>query len=509
MSADDPSAEETGTAVEVPDHGSGQPSTQGPADSVEENQPDPSHEELRELADQQEAELVANDNESAEAAYHAADMLHAEPDGSALSEDRDPTHAELKELAEQQDDELATETATDEDAAGQPTGPPAENSCVEDEPRQAVTDDQEPAYEHLDAGGDERDAVPAAEAGPDSGDPESRVEGNGTEGQPSVGAIHEEPQAVTAHEEIGLDEQAEGDVEQPFESDLPSDGQAQEPGPDDDPTYEELRALAEHQDAELARDGEDLASPDSSDWAERVPRFEQAWREHEARWPQKLQAVEADRTGDEPGSWRGDGGQYLNAEENIVTGHHYDRVADARPKVTDAITEIRPDVPGAELVGLEYQLKGADRYKEKVAEGLALGAERTVEQVTAKIPDALRYTYQFHHNDYVDGYREVCQRLEERGYELEFSRNSWSNAEYKGINSRWRTPDGQMFEVQFHAPESFQAKQLTHGAYERQRNPRTTHGETEELRAFQAEVSSRIPVPEHVDEVPDYRKKRS
>ena len=39
--------------------------------------------------------------------------------------------------------------------------------------------------------------------------------------------------------------------------------------------------------------------------------------------------------------------------------------------------------------------------------------------------------------------------------------------QYKGINSQWIDPEsGQRFEVQFHTRISFEAKQLTHDAYE-------------------------------------------
>ncbi len=55
------------------------------------------------------------------------------------------------------------------------------------------------------------------------------------------------------------------------------------------------------------------------------------------------------------------------------------------------------------------------------------------------------------------------------------SKNSWGNLEYKGINTRWVTRGGQRFEVQFHTPESFHAKQnITHVSYERIRNPLTS-----------------------------------
>ena len=68
---------------------------------------------------------------------------------------------------------------------------------------------------------------------------------------------------------------------------------------------------------------------------------------------------------------------------------------------------------------------------------------------------------------------------------------------YKGINTRWVTQEGQRFEVQFHTPESFHAKQnVTHRAYERLRNLLTSDAERGELESFQREVSSRIELPE-------------
>ncbi len=43
--------------------------------------------------------------------------------------------------------------------------------------------------------------------------------------------------------------------------------------------------------------------------------------------------------------------------------------------------------------------------------------------------------------------------------------------EYRGINSQWRdSQTGHRFEVQFHTVPSFEAKQVTHGAYERLRD---------------------------------------
>jgi len=91
-----------------------------------------------------------------------------------------------------------------------------------------------------------------------------------------------------------------------------------------------------------------------------------------------------------------------------------------------------------------------------------------------------------------------------------YGRNSWGDPEYKGINTRWVTPEGQRFEVQFHTPESYHAKQeITHEAYERIRNPLTNDDERSELKAFQREVTSWIPVPEGAKDIPDHRKEHS
>jgi hypothetical protein len=88
-----------------------------------------------------------------------------------------------------------------------------------------------------------------------------------------------------------------------------------------------------------------------------------------------------------------------------------------------------------------------------------------------------------------------------------YSKNYWAHPEYKGINTRWVTPEGQRFEVQLHTPDSFHAKhQVTHLAYERIRDPTTSRAELRELHAFQREVSSWIRVPDGTTDIPDIKK---
>lgn len=125
-----------------------------------------------------------------------------------------------------------------------------------------------------------------------------------------------------------------------------------------------------------------------------------------------------------------------------------------------------------------------------------------------KISDAIRYTFCFEPENYSEGYRDVKQRLE-HDYRMIYSKNHWAgDPEYKGINTRWIGPEGQLFEVQFHTPESFHAKhELTHRPYERLRSALTSDHERRELGAYQREVCRWIIHPEGAAVIPDYPQK--
>jgi hypothetical protein len=242
---------------------------------------------------------------------------------------------------------------------------------------------------------------------------------------------------------------------------------------------------------------------------DKVPSFFAAWAEHVRRWPERGQrAATVDRSQDPPGAFRSDGNAYLSPEQNARTTELIGRVRSAEPPVSDGMrTTERASSGRAWLEGFKYRLKGEDRLKEKVAEVLRDNADTVPENVVPAIPDAIRYTFCTQPKNYADGYNVVREKLESLGYEMHQSKNSWSDPEYKGINTRWVTQEGQRFEVQFHTPESFHAKQsVTHGAYERLRNPLTSDAERRELHAFQREVSSWIRVPNGAGDILDLKK---
>jgi hypothetical protein len=172
--------------------------------------------------------------------------------------------------------------------------------------------------------------------------------------------------------------------------------------------------------------------------------------------------------------------------------------------VTPAMRRIESADPDRFLVGLEHSLKGRDRLSEKVQAHLLANPEISYSDAFAKIKDAIRYTFQYSDEKYASGVLADAVRLREAGFKCVDSRNAWSGEQYKGLNSWWRVPDsGQLFEVQFHTRASFEAKQETHDAYEKLRNPATSERELDGLEQYQRRVTARVPVPPGATDIPD------
>jgi hypothetical protein len=155
----------------------------------------------------------------------------------------------------------------------------------------------------------------------------------------------------------------------------------------------------------------------------------------------------------------------------------------------------------------KFALKDPDSFKEKLADLIARNPDKPYHELTHEIHDAIRYTFIFTVESYADSMWNAHGKVEAAGYELEARRNSWDGQEYKGINSRWLDPpSGQLFEIQFHTQESWEAKQKTHPAYERIKDPRTPADELRSLREYQKQISGAVEVPPGAADIPEYRR---
>jgi hypothetical protein len=295
--------------------------------------------------------------------------------------------------------------------------------------------------------------------------------------------------------------------------DRPTPRRRELPDPDErGRAYEVARAYASAETRGVpsdatARSQQGVDRPAQRGYQDEVPRFMGMWADHEARWPVDRRTT-AEPSAETPAPHHRDGGSGQHSERQADPAEAIGRIREAEPGLSaDAQAIEQESKHGGWLEGFKHRLKGEDRLEEKIAERLEGEPDKSSTEILRKIPDAIRYTFCFQPENYTRGYYDIKESFESRGHDMCYSKNYWSDPEYKGINTRWVTAAGQRFEVQFHTPDSFHAKhQVTHLAYERIRDTSTSRAERRELHAFQHEVSSWIQIPDGAADIPDVRK---
>jgi hypothetical protein len=238
-------------------------------------------------------------------------------------------------------------------------------------------------------------------------------------------------------------------------------------------------------------------------WAEAVPSLQAAWQQHKEQYSERARAVPQTHPDN---SWSSGDARRLTPDQNAEATKACAEIHDeGKRDILPGMRRVEATNADRRLAGLEHMLKGVDRLKEKIAEQLQLHPDVPLRRVAAAVPDAVRFTYEYSETDYADGVRVDVEDMKDSGYELLKLKNLWSEDQYKGINSQWRRPEtGLRFEVQFHTQQSLEAKELTHEAYERLRDPLTSETEASALENYQRRVNSQIKVPPDVFMVDDY-----
>src|SRR5579859_8066402 len=331
--------------------------------------------------------------------------------------------------------------------------------------------------------------------------------GDGAAGARQMADRPDADQPELARAAPGRRESARSDLRAPSEDPEPARSEPEQPE-SDDAQREGREPEQQGQGHESVQDspaappsppGPDRPPPDppeSGFWGKQ-PWLRALWRDHVARWPERPLRPDWVRRADLPGSWRGDGDRYLSPQDNVEADRQIGLLRRPEEAVTGLLARIEHDNPHAGvLVGLDHRLKGPDRLKEKIADKMA-EADVGLAGAAAMIDDAVRYTFCFGNGEYVAGQGYVRQKLESAGYAMTYCKNHWlDDPQYKGVNSRWQSPDSGRFELQFHTRESFYAKeQLTHRSYERLRQPTTSRRERVELASFERLVSAAVPTP--------------
>jgi hypothetical protein len=224
-------------------------------------------------------------------------------------------------------------------------------------------------------------------------------------------------------------------------------------------------------------------------------------------------AGDADGDGkpDLPGSKgdKGDGSWTSTEDANLSLTPEQNRAADEflanskanEPGITQNMQDMA-DSTGGEMVGLDYRLKDPESFKRKLATELAENGG-DLDAALKDMKDSVRYTTNWDTGNYSDGVNNATQQLQDAGYESVKWKPNWDEGGgYKGVNSFWRDPStGQVFEVQFHTPESFDAKMDTHGLYDEIRLLPEGDPRRAELEQQQDDIFSSVPIPPGSDEI--------
>jgi len=163
------------------------------------------------------------------------------------------------------------------------------------------------------------------------------------------------------------------------------------------------------------------------------------------------------------------------------------------PKVTADIKKFAKE-SGQKLTGLSKRIKSDQSMRRKI---IAFSKELMTshEGAASEIKDGLRYTALMPSEKYGDAVKQHIQKLKEAGYSIHRFSNTWDGSGYKGINTNIHK-DGFTFELQFHTPESFAAKNKAHAYYEEQRLYPKGSKKSLELQKKMKDIFATVQTPE-------------
>lgn len=174
----------------------------------------------------------------------------------------------------------------------------------------------------------------------------------------------------------------------------------------------------------------------------------------------------------------------------------FHKVSVHEPKITEIMTSFESD--NCIVLGTENKLKSIERIAEKM---ISISNEKniTLEKASSKINDTLRYTLVIEPSDYTEKVLEVLLKFKNEGYAIVKAANTWDNDTYKGVNTFIKAPNGTIFEIQFHTPDSYTVKDIeTHMYYEIERNDYASETDKALANEIQKIYTSTISIPDNI-----------
>lgn len=180
----------------------------------------------------------------------------------------------------------------------------------------------------------------------------------------------------------------------------------------------------------------------------------------------------------------------------------YDRVSAAEPQITaDIVGAVAAN--NGKMYGLAYRMKQETSLGRKIASDANKEFNGDLSAAAAEVKDAVRYTAVFETSNFTQGYKNVKQSLEEKGYKEERCKNFFTdynerNSVQKAVQCVYSDSNGNRLELQFHTYESQGAKEVNHPLYEQSRAASTSKAQKDALNTRMIAISSNVPDPDGV-----------
>ncbi|UKR53119.1 type III effector protein [Xanthomonas fragariae] len=141
------------------------------------------------------------------------------------------------------------------------------------------------------------------------------------------------------------------------------------------------------------------------------------------------------------------------------------RAREMEPVVTDMLMRA-VELHGGRLEGMRHQFKSPGSLVEKFERQMAL-KQKTLEEAAAGINDALRYSVVLEPRHFTAGLRGVLASLDDQGHVRVKLVNLFTRHRqaFKAVNVTLRSPEGALWEIQFHTPDTFKLKEQFHDLY--------------------------------------------
>ncbi len=163
---------------------------------------------------------------------------------------------------------------------------------------------------------------------------------------------------------------------------------------------------------------------------------------------------------------------------------------------------------GAQLVGLGHRLKSPGSLKEKLKQ-LVAHRQLTLEDAVPLVNDALRYSITLPPGDFAGGCRRIQAALDEQGHARVKLVNHFTKQyePFSAINLTLRNPEGHLWEIQFHTPQTFELKEQFHDRYKQSHRLRlqgAPAARLQELTRPARDAFRAVPLPLGCDDILDW-----